>query len=405
MLLGGVPALEAGERRVVVVRPHVWVLVRAALPLPLLLLVPLPYTALDFAAPNLRLAALFPYVLWALVVAFVAYLIKWVLLDALPWTQRVYVLTSRRVIAQEGVLAVRRRECSLLKIEDSDYVSRGLMARLFDLGDVEVETAGRLGAIVLRDVPRPRRLQGLIAAEERALCEEESRRRQAEVPDRIARQLRTVMYGDGAAPTHVALTEPFRPISPRAARTQGRLNLLPDEAVVEVVRRHPVVLFVGLLAPLFAVLLVIAVTAVVGYTILPAAIAVVVLALSPWAVWRVLAYLQHEYVLTTERLMELRNTPLLFAMRDVVQLSSVQDIALEIPTVLGRLADTGDVVVELSGPAERVVLKTVRDPAGLQKLIFETIDARSRDQREREDQRLVSTLSRWFEEYHKLQSE
>jgi len=119
----------------------------------------------------------------------------------------------------------------------------------------------------------------------------------------------------------------------------------------------------------------------------------------------VLAYLQHEYVLTTERLMELRNTPLLFAMRDVVQLSSVQDIALEIPTVLGRLADTGDVVVELSGPAERVVLKTVRDPAGLQKLIFETIDARSRDQREREDQRLVSTLSRWFEEYHKLQSE
>ena len=64
--------------------------------------------------------------------AFACYLAKWLALDLLPWTQRVYMLTDRRLIAQEGLLAVRRRECSLLKIEESDYASRGPMARLLD---------------------------------------------------------------------------------------------------------------------------------------------------------------------------------------------------------------------------------------------------------------------------------
>jgi hypothetical protein len=56
----------------------------------------------------------------------------------------------------------------------------------------------------------------------------------------------------------------------------------------------------------------------------------------------------------------------------------------------------------VAGPDERVVLKTVARPAELQKLIFETIDARQRRLQERDDQRLIATLGRWFTEYHKL---
>ncbi len=401
MLLGGEPPLEEGERRVLRVRAHAWRVIRPALPLPLLVLSPLPYTALDVAVPDLRLATLFPLFVDLLGVALVLYLAKWIFLDLLPWLATVYVLTDRRVIAQSGVLSVHRRECSLLKIEESDYRSRGLMARLLDIGDVEVETFGRTGRIVLRGVPRPRRLQGLLSAEARALREEAARRRQAQVPSRVARQLEQAIHG--AASPYNEDTEEYRPVSPAMLRAQKRLNLLPGEAVVEVVRQHPLVLVLGLLGPLLAVFLVIAVVALLGLAYLPLGVAVVVFVLSPWAVWRVLGHLAHEYILTTDRLMELRSSPFLYETRDVVDLTSVRDIALEIPTFFGRIADIGDVLVEVAGPSERVALKTIGRPADFQKLVFETIDKRRRQQREKEDERLISTLGQWFQEYHKLQ--
>lgn len=401
MLFGGEPPLEDGERRVIIMHAHVWPLVRAALPLPLLLLLPIPYAALDVVAPDLRLAALSPLFLLLLVAAGACYLLKWLLFDLLPWSQQVYVLTDRRIIAQSGVLAVHRRESSLLKIQESDYVSRGPVARLLDVGDVEVQTAGGLGTIVLGAVARPRHVLSLINTQARALREDVTRRRLAEAPDEVVRQLTAAVQGVPSA--HAAPTEPVRAVSQRAVRAQRRLNLLQDEAVIEVMRQHRVVLAVGLLAPVFAALFVAVATAVLGLALLPAALALVVCVLAPWAIWRVLAYLAHEYVLTTDRLMELRNTPFVFQMRDIVQLSSVQDVILEIPTLFGRLADIGDVVVEVEGPGEQVVLKSVGRPAQFQKLIFETIDARRRRQQDKEDQRLVTTLSRWFEEYHKLQ--
>ncbi len=400
MLLGGDPPLEEGERRVIFVRAHAWTLTRPALPLPLLVLLPLPYTALDVVVPDLRLAAFFPVFIALVAVALALYVAKWIALDLLPWLTTVYVLTDRRVIAQSGVLSVHRRECSLLKIDESDYRSRGPVARLLDIGDVEVETQGRLGTIVMRGVPHPRRLQGLISAEARALRGEVTRRRQAEAPTRIARQLEQAIQG--AVSTHNEDTEPYRAVSPAMLRAQKRLSLLPDEAVVAVVRQHPIVLVLGLLGPLLAVFLVIAVVAALGLTALPVAVAVVVLALAPWAVWRILGYVSHEYVLTTDRLMELRSSPFLYETRDVVALTAVQDIALDIPTFFGRLADIGDVVVEVAGPGERVALKTIGGPSAFQKLVFETIDKRRRQQRDQEDERLVATLGQWFQEYHRL---
>lgn len=401
MLFGGRPPLETDERHVVLVRSHAWTPIRAALPVPLIALLPIPYAILDYLAPDLRLSAVSDAFLLIVAVAAALYLLKWFFVDFLPWTQRVYVVTNRRIIAQSGVLSVQRREFPLTKVQESDYVSSGVVSRLLDVGDVEVQTLGQMGTVVLRSVAHPRRLQGLISAEVRAAREEETRRRLSETPREVLRQLETVIYG---APTPAqALTEVVRPITKRATRAQRRLNLLPDEAVVDVVRQHPLVMAIGLLAPLIALLIVIVAAVALGPAFLPFALAIVVLILAPWAVWRILEHHAHEYVLTTERLMELRSLPLLFEMRNVVQLAAVQDVTLEIPSLLGRLAGIGDVVVEVAGPNERIVLKTVARPDEVQKLVFEMIDAQRRHQREREDQRLVSTLSQWFEQYHKLQ--
>jgi hypothetical protein len=178
---------------------------------------------------------------------------------------------------------------------------------------------------------------------------------------------------------------------------------LPGEDVVDVTHQHPIILASGLRTPLLGALVVVTGATVAGPTGIRLAVVLVGLVLAPWAVWRLLTYLEHQYVLTTGRLMELRSTPLVFQMRDVVQLSSVQDVALEIPSLFGRLADVGDVVIKVAGSTHRPVLKTVARPAQLQKLIFETLHTQQRRDHEAEDQRLATTLSRWFQEYHRLQ--
>jgi uncharacterized membrane protein YdbT with pleckstrin-like domain len=406
MLFGGEISLEAGEHCILTMHAHPWPLVRAARPLLLPVLAPGLYALLDAAAPGLRLSAHVALLLWVVGVAAACYLVKWLALDLLPWSRRVYVLTNRHVITQSGVLAVYRRECSLLKIEESDYVMRGLVARLLNFGDVEVRPSGGLGAVVLRGVARPGRVQALISAQARAASDEVAQHHLLDAPDEVVRRLEVIVRG--TPPPHSAPTAPLQPVSARAVRTRPaprvpRLNLLPGEDVVDVTRQHPIVLASGLRAPLLGALVVVLGATVAGPGAIRLAVALVGLVLAPWAIWRLLTYLEHQYVLTTGRLMELRSTPLVFQMRDIVQLSSVQDVVLEIPSRFGRLADVGDVVIKVSGSTHRPVLKTVARPAQLQKLIFETIHTQQRREHEAEDQRLAATLSHWFQEYHRLQ--
>ena len=405
MLFSGEFSLEAGEYRILTMHAHAWPLVRAARPLLVPVLAPGLYALLDAAAPGLRLSTHVALFLWVVGVAAACYLVKWLALDLLPWSRRVYVLTNRRVITQSGVLAVYRRECSLLKIEESDYVMRGLVARLLNFGDVEVRPSGGLGAVVLGGVAQPGRVQALISAQARVAGDEATQHHLLDAPDEVIRRLEVIVRG--TPPSHSAPTAPLQPVSPRAASTRPtprvrHLNLLPGEDVVDVTRQHPIVLASALRAPLLGALVVVIGATVAGPAAIRLAVALVGLVLAPWAVWHLLIYLEHQYVLTTGRLMELRSTPLVFQMRDVVQLSSVQDVVLEIPSRFGRLADVGDVVIKVAGATHRPVLKTVARPAHLQKLIFETIHTQQRREHEAEDQRLAATLSHWFQEYHRL---
>src|SRR5579875_4043467 len=98
MLLGGDPPLEEGERREMVVRAHPWLLIRAALPIPLFVVLPVPYTLLDLAVPALRLATFFPLFMLVLGVALALYVVKWFVCDLLPWLGTAYIVTNRRLI-------------------------------------------------------------------------------------------------------------------------------------------------------------------------------------------------------------------------------------------------------------------------------------------------------------------
>ena len=99
------------------------------------------------------------------------------------------VVTTSRLIRRTGVLARSGREIPLAALTDISYHQR-LLQRLIGAGDLLLESAGRQGQEVFPDLPRPARIQLVIATE----------------VDRARRQGRAA----GAAPGAVVDTHPDR---------------------------------------------------------------------------------------------------------------------------------------------------------------------------------------------------
>jgi uncharacterized membrane protein YdbT with pleckstrin-like domain len=98
-------------------------------------------------------------------------LVAVVLRPLLRWGTTHYVVTNRRLITRQGVVARSGRDVPLSRITDVSF-SHGLVERLLGCGTLEVESAGERGPVVLADVPHveavQRRLQELADELERA---------------------------------------------------------------------------------------------------------------------------------------------------------------------------------------------------------------------------------------------
>lgn len=390
--------LEQGERRVLVVRRHWWLVARPALGiLPLFAAMPL-YAVIDQVAPQAdlsRYAAMFFTVDLALCGLL---LLKWLALDLAGWWADTYVITNRRIIEQQGLVTIERREAVLRAIQESNYRISGAEARFFNYGDLRVQTAGRGRGMVFHNVPRPRRLHGVLAAQARAAREEYRRARgdQREINAALAR----IFAADADA--HDAPTQAVPRITPVAARMQQRLSLLPDEVVIHATRRHGVILAVHTLPPL-----VVLAAAIAAIRFLPALPVLYVLAFGVvallWLAWAILDWRDDLYVLTTDRVIDVQRTPFISEMRAVVQLRALQDVVLRISSLNGRLFNMGTLTLEAGG--DPLHLTAVPHPEQFQRLIFEQIDEAAQRDRLRKQERLAGTLTEWFKEYHRMQED
>jgi uncharacterized membrane protein YdbT with pleckstrin-like domain len=80
------------------------------------------------------------------------------------WYRRrdIWVVTNLRVIDENGVFSLYSKESPLEKINNLSYF-QSLWGRLFNFGNVEVQTAAEDGATVYRMVAKPRLLKDTIA--------------------------------------------------------------------------------------------------------------------------------------------------------------------------------------------------------------------------------------------------
>ena len=76
-------------------------------------------------------------------------LVRWI-----QWRSTSYTLTSHRIISHRGVLSRYTESIALDRIQDTSVHQR-VLGRIFQFGDVELESAGRDGAEVLHHVADP----------------------------------------------------------------------------------------------------------------------------------------------------------------------------------------------------------------------------------------------------------
>lgn len=78
--------------------------------------------------------------------------------DVLTWSNRQYVVTSRRVIHLEGVFNKEVTDSSLEKVNDVK-MEQSWLGRLLDFGNLEILTASELGVNKFALIERPVRLK------------------------------------------------------------------------------------------------------------------------------------------------------------------------------------------------------------------------------------------------------
>jgi uncharacterized membrane protein YdbT with pleckstrin-like domain len=144
--------LSPGEKVVLDLHPH-WK--RIAIPI---LLVPVVIGVAAFAAAEMPNNDARSPVRWAILAIAVILLLWFSLRPYLTWQFTHYVITNRRIVHREGVLARSGRDVPLNRVNDVSF-QHGVIDRMFGSGTLIVESAGERGQVALDEVPRVEKVQ------------------------------------------------------------------------------------------------------------------------------------------------------------------------------------------------------------------------------------------------------
>ncbi len=81
------------------------------------------------------------------------------------WKKDIWVVTNQRVIDESGVLARRTDECPLDKINNVTY-NQSLIGRIFNYGNVMIQTAAGMGANAKITISSPKQFKDEIVSQQ-----------------------------------------------------------------------------------------------------------------------------------------------------------------------------------------------------------------------------------------------
>ncbi|HXA42565.1 MAG TPA: PH domain-containing protein [Candidatus Solibacter sp.] len=77
------------------------------------------------------------------------------------WRSVTYTITDQRILLRRGVLGKFSRSIGMSRVQDVS-TSQSLFGRMFDYGNVEIESAGKDGAEILIYVPDPQHFRDVL---------------------------------------------------------------------------------------------------------------------------------------------------------------------------------------------------------------------------------------------------
>ncbi len=329
----------------------------------------------------------------------------------------IYIVTNKRVVRREHIPFVResRSEAPLRTVQDIQESQEGLLAQLFDFGDLIIETAGERGHVAFREIPDPegtrdlifeqiRRAQAGARAEERAAIRASMRRHfglrppeeraPAPAPPPKKRRFRL------AAPVWLlAILRVFRYFLPPLRHESGDTITW---------RKHWIALLKPIALPtlLIIVATVVAIVLIgredVNETITLVGYGTAAALLFPWWLWQFDDWQNDIYQVTATRIIDVERLP--FYLREdrrEASLGMIQNVSLEIPHFLAKLLNYGSVTIETAG-AGAFTFDCVKDPRSVQAEIFRRMDAFQRQQSQAAAERHRNELLDWFAVYDQV---
>jgi hypothetical protein len=331
-----------------------------------------------------------------------------------------YIVTNKRVVHEERIPFVRelRTEAPLRSVQDIQQAQEGLLAQIYNFGDLIIETAGERGHVFFRRIRNPAHTRGIIFEQiERVLAGARAEERAA-IRDRLRRQFGITVP---EAPAPAAPEEPCPERRLRVAllswsRLPVRLfryfmpPLRSEHGDSIVWRKHWLPLIKPIAPPSILILLATALAIYLLYIrFAPPSLILVVYGVAmafllPWWLWIFDDWQNDVYQVTATRIIDIERQPLfLREERREASLGVIQNISLEIPGILGNLLNFGTVTIETAG-AGAFTFDYVKDPRGVQAEIFRRVEVFQAKKRQEEAERRRTELLDWLSVYDQIRS-
>jgi membrane protein YdbS with pleckstrin-like domain len=373
------PGQQAGEGSVLVYRKHPIFLVLPAWPAALALAGLGILLALH--TTSVRLQGLFFILGTLLGIVFAIFLLKWLAIDLVNWLFNLYVLTDRRLMQAEGFFTPIRREAPLDRIQQVQVDRSNIFEYLMDFGDIQIVTAGSQGTITFAGITHP--LQ--VADKVREYQSTGGGSKPADAPIQPKHPAVQKVLDEMAKPVVVA---PPAGVPRRTfggfLRRPATLNYLPNEVVLNYIYRHWFVLVRREVLPAVVVFGSLALGAIIAAFLHSDLWLVALAGVLGGAIWGGLVYLNYAddvFILTTDRIIDIdRFVFIFFEGRKQAEYSRVQDVSVSVDSLLGRILNYGDIMVETAGRLPNIEMSDIPEPFMVQDLIFNRMNAlRERD--------------------------
>jgi hypothetical protein len=343
----------------------------------------------------------------------------------LDWRNDDLIVTTKRVVHIERILFYSevRDELPLTQIQNVTIKSHSWLDTLFDCDDIDIQTMA-LGRVSVDRIPAAQNLLGVIlsaqqlAKERGAASDRESVRRL--ISERLGRSSLEVPVSaihTAHKPTKKFIKLPRVPISSFGLgyfipRNEERKTEKGEQIVIW--RKHYIVLLRNIFMPVLAILIsnYLFLASIfnwwpltggwsdLGFWIFGLALAASLF----WYVWEYDTWRRDVYILTGSKIIDIESSAFRLQGEKVREgnFDAIQNITYDLPNLIWRLFNLGDVTIQTAGTFGSFSFKQVFKPSAVQEEIFRRWDTYQQLKREKQRDETTRQVVTVLGEYHEM---